>query len=439
MIAPNTQTNADFHTAFVNTLDHQPWPWLKAQRMAQYSRFEAIGFPTMKHEEWKYTDVAPVKETPFHLAAHAGQVSADAFRHLVPDDALVIVFVDGLLSPELSCIHDAETGVALHPLSAVLQAESDLARQALDVWQGEEEDCFASLNAALAEEGAYLWIGKGIAVAKEIHMVYLFTDQAEGMMTFPRNIMEIGTNSDVKIVQSFIGVDPHAQYFSNVLTHLRIKAGARVQLTQIQTDSRQAYQLHTTYALQERDSHLEAFTLTAGGKLTRNTLTIRQTGPGGHTAVNGLYTVRDQQLVDNHTVIDHRCEHGSSEQLYKGILHGKGKTVFNGKIFVRPEAQQTNAYQLNRNLLLSPRAEANTKPQLEIYADDVKCSHGASVGPLDANELFYLLSRGIPKERAISMLSHGFVEDVLATVQNESLRDRLRQTLAGFFLATEVA
>jgi Fe-S cluster assembly protein SufD len=437
MIAPNTQTNADFHAAFVNTLAHQPW--LKAQRMAQYSHFETLGFPTTKHEEWKYTDVAPVQETAFHLPTRAGQVSTDAFRHLVPDDALVMVFVDGILSPELSCIHDAETGVALHPLSTVIQAKSDLARGTLDAWPGEEEDCFATLNAALAEEGTYLWIGKGIAVAKEIHMVYLFTDQAQGMMTFPRNIVEIGTNSEVKIVQSFIGADPQAQYFSNVLTHMHIGAGARVQLTQIQNDSLQAYQLHTTYVLQERDSHLEAFTLTTGGKLTRNTLTIRQTGPGAHSALNGLYTVRDQQLMDNHTVIDHQCEHGSSEQLYKGILHGKGKTVFNGKIFVRSDAQQTNAYQLNRNLLLSPKAEANTKPQLEIYADDVKCSHGASVGPFDDNELFYLLSRGIPKERAISMLSHGFVEDVLATVRNEDLRDRLRQTLSGYFLATEVA
>ena len=220
---------------------------------------------------------------------------------------------------------------------------------------------------------------------------------------------------------------------------MHIGANARVQLTQVQNDNLQAYHLHNTYVQQARDSRLDAFTLTAGGKLPRNTLTVGQTGPGAHAAINGLYTVRDHQLVDNHTVIDHRCEHGSSEQLYKGILQGKGKTVFNGKIFVRPEAQQTNAYQLNRNLLLSPKAEANTKPQLEIYADDVKCSHGASVGPLDANELFYLLSRGIPQERAISMLSHGFVEDVLATVKNEGLRDRLRQTLASYFLATEGA
>ena len=258
-------------------------------------------------------------------------------------------------------------------------------------------------------------------------------------MTFPRNIVEIGPNSDVKIVQSFIGVDAHAHYFSNMLTHMCIGANAHVQFTQIQTDTLQAYQLHNTTIVQERDSQLGAFTLTAGGKLTRNTLTIRQCGPGAHTAINGLYAVREQQLVDNHTVIDHRCEHGSSQQLYKGILHGKGKTVFNGKIFVRPEGQQTNAYQLNRNLLLSPRAEANTKPQLEIYADDVKCSHGASVGPLDANELFYLMSRGLPRERAISMLSRGFVEDVLTTVQSDHLRDRLRQSLTGYFLATEVA
>jgi Fe-S cluster assembly protein SufD len=438
MIAPTTQTSTDFHAAFVTALDHQPWSWLKSKRMAQYNRFETLGFPTTKQEEWKYTNVAPVQEALFHLPVHAGAVTADAYRQVVPDDALVLVFVDGILSRDLSRIRGADTGVALHPLSAVIDAESDLARVALDVWPGEEEDCFASLNAALTEEGAYLWIGKGTVVTKEVHMVYLFTDQAEGIMAFPRNIMDIGANSEVKIVQSFIGADPHTKYFSNVLTHLRIGANARVQFTQIQTDSLQAYQLQNTHVVQERDSHLEAFTLTVGGRITRNTLTVRQSGPGAHTAINGLYAVRDRQLVDNHTVIDHRCEHGSSQQLYKGILNGKGKTVFNGKIFVRSEGQQTNAYQLNRNLLLSPKAEANTKPQLEIYADDVKCSHGASVGPLDANELFYLLSRGIPEERAISMLSHGFVEDVLDTVRNESLRDRLRQTLSAYFLATEV-
>lgn len=439
MIAPHTQTRADFHAAFVDTLEHQPWPWLKAHRMAQYNRFETLGFPTRKHEEWKYTDVTPVQETPFHLSTQAGTVSTEAYVNLVPDDALVLVFVDGILSPALSHVHDAPIGVALHPLSALIQAESDLASGALEVWPGEEEDCFASLNAALAEEGAYLWVGKGIVLPHEIHLVYHFTDQAAGTMCFPRNVVDIGAHSEVKIVQSFIGADTQAQYFSNVLTHMRVGANARVQFTQIQNDSLQAYHLHNTCVLQERDSHVEAFTLCAGGKMIRNTLAVRQMGPGAHSAVNGLYAVRDQQLTDNHTVIDHRFEHGTSDQLYKGILHGKGKTVFNGKIFVRPEAQQTNAYQLNRNLLLSPKAEANTKPQLEIYADDVKCSHGASVGPLDANELFYLLSRGIPKERAISLLSHGFVEDVLVTVQDEDLRDRLRQTLAAYFQATEEA
>ena len=407
--------------------------------MAQYSRFEAVGFPTKKHEEWKYTDVAPIRETPFHLPVQAGTVSVDVFKYLVPDDALALVFVDGILSSELSCIQDAPTGVALHPLSAMMQAESDLTRRALEVWPGEEEDCFTSLNAALAEEGVYLWVGQGTIVTPEIHLVHLFTDQAEGMMTFPRNTLEIGANSEVKIVQSFIGADPQARYFSNVLTHMRIGANARVQFTQIQNDNLQAYHLHNTHIVQARASQLEAFTLTTGGKITRNTLRLCQSGAGAHTGLNGLYTVRDQQLVDNHTAIDHECEHGSSQQLYKGILNDQGKTVFNGKIFVRPEAQQTNAYQLNRNLLLSPQAEANTKPQLEIYADDVKCSHGASVGPLDANELFYLLSRGLPRERAISMLSHGFVEDVLGTVKDEHLRDRLRQTLTGYFLATEVA
>jgi len=237
-------------------------------------------------------------------------------------------------------------------------------------------------------------------------------------------------------VQTSASLDDQACW-TNAHTQIHVAQNSQVAYTQIQADSLAAYHIHNTQVHVARDSQVECFTLTTGGRVVRNNFNVALDGPGIDMTLNCLSTARGHQHVDHHTVVDHRAPHSMSSQLYKNILADKGRTVFNGKIFVRQAAQQTNAYQLNRNLLLSGKAEADTKPQLEIFADDVRCTHGATVGPINDAELFYLQSRGMTRDQAISVMSHGFAEDVLATVSDDEMRDSMRTLLVDFFDAIE--
>lgn len=441
MIAPNTTATTDktaaYQTALATVQTQDAWPWLKTQRAEQYTRFETLGFPNRRHEEWKYTNLSALQKNQFTLAQQPGAFDPSLYESFLPADAIGMVFVDGFFMPELSRLDDLPEGLSVRPLSALLKEDAELAKAAMEPREGDQAECFTLLNTALAREGVVLKVEPGTAVAREVHIIHAFSREAQGTMTFPRNVLDIGAGSEVKLFQTSLSADPESQYFSNALTHMTLGANAHVRFVQVQLDSLSAFQVQMTRVVQAQDSQFHNFILTVGGALVRNSLAVEQAGTGVHTGMHGLTGVRGKQHVDNHTVVNHRFEHGTSDQLYKGILQDKGRTVFNGKIYVQPAAQLTNAYQLNRNLLLSPKAQAYTRPQLEIYADDVKCTHGASVGPLDQDQLFYLLSRGIPREQAVSLLARGFVEDVLAAVP-ENVRDRLRQHLNNYFVATEI-
>ena len=441
MIAPTTTANTDktaaYQSALITLQTQEAWPWLKTQRADQYTRFETLGFATRQDEEWKYTSVKALQKNQFTLAQQPGHLEPALYESLLPEDAVSLVFVDGFFMPSLSRLAELEAGLSIHPLSALLKEGADLAKTAMDPWEGDQAECFSVLNTALARDGVVLKVDDNTQLTKEIHFVHAYSGDAHGTMTFPRNLLEIGSGCEVKLFQTSLSADPEAKYFSNALTHMTIGANSHVRFVQVQLDSLSAYQFQMTRVLQAQDSQFHNFVLTTGGDLVRNSLAIEQAGTGAHTGMHGLTAVRAKQHVDNHTVVNHRFEHGTSNQLYKGILRDEGRTVFNGKIYVQPAAQLTNAYQLNRNLLLSPKAQAYTRPQLEIYADDVRCTHGASVGPLDQEQLFYLLSRGIPRAQAVSLLAHGFVEDVLEAVP-DNVRDRLRQHLNNYFVATEI-
>ncbi len=432
-----TQSSTDFHQVYEDLQKQRPPQWLTRLRQAGMEGFTTTGFPTRKHEEYKYTNMTALQAQRFALPGTAGDPSPSVLDKVVPEDAARFVFVDGHFSSQLSCFDGIEPWIEFRPVSELLSERTSPLHRWLGQPDHRVDDPFAGLNQALFQDGLLIHIKPEAALEQDIHLVSLFSGTTPDLMTFPRHGLHIGSGAEVNIVESSLSLDPRACYFHNAQTNIVIEANACVSYTQVQTDSPAAYHIHSTHMELAQDSQVDLFTLTVGGKLVRNNLEVLLNGSGIDVTLNGLYAVCDQQHTDNHTVVDHRFPHSTSSQLYKGLLSGRGRTVFNGKIFVRSEAQQTNAYQLNRNLLLSPGTEADTKPQLEIFADDVRCTHGATVGPISGDELFYLKSRGIARDQAVSLLSHGFIEDVLTTVPDPDLQKRLRDIMNGYFTAIE--
>ena len=436
MVSPTT-SSTDFYQVYEDLQHQHPPQWLTNMRRAGIEGFAATGFPTRKHEEYKYTNVKALQERQFNLPRGMVEVSEALLDSLVSNDAARLVLVDGRFVPQLSHWEEIADEVDIQAVADILSQEENT----LQHWLGQPQrgvyDPFAGLNQALFQDGVLIRVKAKAVIDSDIHIVNLFSGTTPDTMAFPRHGIAIGQSAEVSLIETSLSLDPAACYFHNGQTNLSIAANASVRYTQVQTDSQAAYHVHNTHVEVEQDSQVDLFTLTVGGKLVRNNLDVVLNGSGIDITLNGLYAVRDQQHVDNHTVVDHRHPNSVSSQLYKGLLSGQGRTVFNGKIFVRSAAQQTNAYQLNRNLLLSEGTEADTKPQLEIFADDVRCTHGATAGSINEDELFYLESRGIAHDQAVSLLSHGFVEDVLTSIEDEDLQQRLRDILNGYFTAIE--
>jgi Fe-S cluster assembly protein SufD len=411
--------------------------WLNDIREEGFSRFETIGFPTRKDEEWKYTSVKAIQDRSFQLAAKPSELDLSRYHDFLSPDFTELVFIDGVFSESHSRVSDLPQGLTVKPLErAIAEEDAPVKSFLLDNKVGPKNP-FASLNTAFVRNGAFIQLADKTVCERIIHLAYIFTGEIPDLMCFPRNVIQIGSSSQVGILESYICKEKNAAYFSNAVTEMAIGANARVDYCKIQADSMAAYHVSDTRITQASDSNLESCCLTTGGKLVRNNLAILIEGSGVHAGLDGLYTIRGDQHVDNHTEVDHQQPNSTSSQLYKGILRDKSRAVFNGKIFVRQAAQQTNAYQLNRNLLLSPDAEADTKPQLEIFADDVRCTHGATIGKLNEVELFYLQSRGIIRENAVTMMSRGFGEEVLLQIENEALRGKLSRVFGEYFLDGE--
>ena len=428
----------DYHKAYRSIGEDKSPDWLNDVRDEGFTRFEALGFPTRKHEEWKYTSVKTIQDRSFKLAAKTAEdVNLSDYDDLRSTDFVELVFVDGIYAPQASRIDTLAEGLTIKPLEQAIADEEPEAKRFLSENNISPDNPFAGLNTAFVRNGAFVQLADKVACDRIVHLIYVFTGTNPDLMCFPRNILHIGTSSQIGILETYVCRSEGAVYFNNTVTEMAIGANARVDYCKIQTDSMAAYHVSNTRITQAADSHLESCCLTTGGKLVRNNLSIVLDGSGIHAGLDGIYAIGGDQHVDNHTEVDHRQPNSTSSQLYKGILRDKSRAVFNGKIFVRQPAQLTNAYQLNRNLLLSPDAEADTKPQLEIFADDVRCTHGATIGKLNEVELFYLQSRGVPRETAIRMLSHGFAEEVLLQVENVPLREKLHMVLGEYFSEDE--
>ena len=386
-------------------------PWLQSLRERAFERFTSLGFPTTRDEEWRFTNVAPIARATFGPAEPA----AAALPAMLDFPAVRLVFVNGRFAAELSS-RDLPAGVTVRPLAA---AESHLGRYA-----SFEQHAFVALNTAFIEEGVFLEVARGAVVAQPIYLVFLSAGDAPAI-SHPRNLAIIGSQAQVSIVESFLGASDQ-KYFTNAVTEIVADDGAIVDHYKVQQEGAQAFHMASMHVQLGRDANFTSHSISLGGALVRNDIT-GVLSEGCECTLNGFYHVTGTQHVDNHTTIDHAKPHGTSHELYKGILDGKSTAVFNGKILVRKDAQKTDAKQTNKNLVLSEDATINTKPELQIFADDVRCTHGATIGQIDPESVFYLQSRGIGKEDARSMLTLAFARDILDRVKVEPLRDRLEQ------------
>ena len=404
---------------------------LVARRREAFDRFSAVGFPTAKDEEWRFTPLGPIAGTAWALGGPAAGAPVRAedlapFRFDQPDWT-TLVFVDGRFDAGLSHRPAPGGGVTVETIAEALARDPALGAQVGTVAPLDATP-FAALNAAFAREGAVVRVPAGGAPADPIHLLFVSTAAGAGTSSQLRTLVVVEAGARAQIVESYVGVG-EAKYFTNAVTEVVVAEGARVEHCRIQRESESGYHIGLTHVEQARDSHYRSFTLAMGGAIARHDLRARLGAENVETLLYGLYLGRGEQLVDNHTVIYHDQPNCRSWEVYKGILDGKSHAVFNGKVFVKPAAQKTDAKQTNRNLLLSSTAKVDTKPQLEIFADDVKCTHGATVGRLDESAYFYLQSRGIPRARAQELLTYAFAAEVVGEVESTPVREALDRLL----------
>ncbi|MCG6659253.1 Fe-S cluster assembly protein SufD [Halomonas campisalis] len=410
---------------------HGPEPtWIAARRQAGAARFEALGFPTRRVEEWKYTDVRPIAGGDFALAETADFSPAAAAALTLPLDAHRLTFVDGVFSAELSQLDGLPAGVALLPLSQALDENHEAVGGPLGRLTGVEFSPFAALNTAFMEEGALLRLAPRTVVDKPIILQFLSRAGETPVMSHPRILVEAGSRSQATVIEHHLG-EADAANFTNLVEEIILDRGANLTHYKLQEAPLGDLHVASIHVEQGRDSRYTSFNLNLGGGLVRNDLVTDLNGEGAEANFNGLFFGQGRQHVDNHTLANHNAPHTYSNETYKGILDDRARGVFNGKVIVKRDSQKIEAYQSNANLLLSDRAEIDTKPELEIYADDVKCSHGATTGQLDEEAVFALRTRGLDEQTARGLLTLAFAGEVMEQVALDAVAERVELAVAG--------
>jgi Fe-S cluster assembly protein SufD len=407
-------------------------PWLARLREAGLSSFEQQGFPTLKDEDWRFTNVAPIANLPFQPALGlpdgdgiSGRVAQIPFTLL---DGPRLVFVNGHFSREHSTLHNSPPGVRIENLAAALAADSSLLEKHLGQYAHLDGNSFAALNQAMFADGAFLRVPAGVDVVKPIEFIFVSSARHPGETCHPRNLVIAEAGSRVTIVESYVGAHD-TRYFTNAVTELVVGDSATVELLKFQDETPNAFHVATIQGKFGRASNVTVHSFALGARLSRNNIRAHLAGEGLECVLNGLYLTKGEQLADHHMVVEHAQPRCASHEYFNGILDDSSKGVFHGRILVRPIAQKTDAKQTNKNLLLSDDATADTKPQLEIYADDVKCTHGATIGQLNDESIFYLRSRGLSVETAKRMLIHAFAGEIIARIHSEPVREELDQVL----------
>jgi Fe-S cluster assembly protein SufD len=411
--------------------------WLAPLRRRGLERFREVGYPSPKDEEWRFTPTAPIARAEFGLEpSRATAVSPSRLEPFVfgRPEWPRLVFVDGRFAPGLS-VGPSHPGVRVCSLGEALESASPLLEGNLGRHAGVAATPFTALNTAFMREGGVVEVRPGAVLAEPIHLLFLATESAAESAAHPRVLILVGEGARAQLIESYLTIAPGTRYFTNAVTEVVVGPDAWVEHGRIQRESEAAYHVAFTQVEQARGSHYRSFSLAMGGAISRHNLHVRLGQPGIESLLYGLYLGHGEQLIDNHTAIFHDERDCRSWEVYKGLLDDRSHGVFNGKIFVKPEAQKTDAKQTNRVLLLSETASVDTKPQLEIFADDVKCTHGAAVGQLDAQAAFYLQTRGMPRVAASRLLTYAFAAEVLNEVASEPVRAALdgvvQERLAG--------
>ena len=407
--------------------------WLCPLRKEAISRFAQMGFPTRRNEQWRHTNLAQLERTPFKFAppVSLNSEAAARVRALLFDsaEAIQMVFVNGYFAPDLSSPCRASDGLTVSTLAQAVQAQPELARHLLARHARYEDHPFVALNTAFMRDGAFIFVADGRKLESPIHLLFVSTAPGEAVVSHPRNLFIVGDSAQAQIVETYAGLADEA-YFTNATTEVVLSRNSRVDHYKVQRESPMAFHLGAVQAFQAQGSRYVSLAISFGAALARNDIASTLGAEGCECILNGLYLGADSQHLDTHTRLDHSAPNCRSRQLYKGILGGQASAVFNGRIHVRPNAQKTDAIQSNQCLLLSEAATINSQPQLEIFADDVKCTHGAAVGQLDEDGVFYLRSRGLAEPQARGLLTFAFANEIVEWIKVAPLRKSLESLIA---------
>jgi len=398
--------------------------WLNRLRADAVDRVGALTVPTTRDEDWRFTDISPLTRIPFQPARSATRLAlADIEQYSLPEAAARLVFVDGVHVPQLS---SNQARVIVENLAPGASQQSATLEAHLGRYAGFQHNAFAALNTAFLQDGALIVAPRNAAAAAPIHLLFVATRQ--DVAAHPRCLVVAEAGSEITVIEDFVALQDEV-YFTNAVTEIAVGDGARVRHIRVQRESGKAFHIANCAVQLAHASRYQSVSVALGARISRYNLNVLQAAEGIECAIDGLALIAGRQLADTHTSIDHAQPHGVSRQLHKCIVGGAAHAVFNGKIVVRPGAQLTDSSQSSRNLLLTSKAHVDTKPQLEIFADDVKCAHGATVGQLDAEEVFYLSSRGLTDAAARNLLTYAFGAEIIDRIPVATLRRRLEQTV----------
>jgi len=407
--------------------------WVQGLRESAIKRFAENGFPSRRDEEWKYTDLTGMSEQTFQPVVTPGTGSdgqPTEKSQIDHDNAIIIAFENGRWLFTEAGLDLPPPGVTITSLGKMLSDFPDRIKQHLALFTNPADHSLVSLNTAFSHEGAFVHIEKGVVLDRPIRLQYRSTSQDQPHLSLPRNLIVLEEGAEAVVVETYASENPFAAYWNNIHTEVALGQNARLEHIQVQDESLAAYHTTFTNVQQARDSRYVSHVYALGGLLARSDLDVSLEDSGAECELNGLTLTSGNQHIDHHTRIDHIEPDCSSRELYKGILADSSRGVFNGKIYVHPDAQRTAAFQSNPNLLLSRKAEIDTKPQLEIFADDVKCSHGATIGQLDQEALFFLRSRGIDELNARNILISAFAQEIVKKVSHSELQEELSELVS---------
>ena len=433
------------HTSYANDFRAQAdalpgahVPWLRELRNNAMDMFVEQGFPTTRTEDWKYTDVRAVAKRFFKPPTGLKKIDDSLLRRWWLDDELVhrLVFIDGRHAPELSPFNTLLNGVTVTSLARALENHPELLESRMGSCVDLEQPGFNAFNTAFMNDGAYIHLGRDVVLEQPVHLLFISSGMPD-VMSVVRNVVIAEQGSKATIIESYVSLDK-ATCLTSTVSEILLEGDAEIEHYKLEQENEATYHMAGIYVGQDRDSRFTSHNISFGGKLVRNDIQVALDGSGAGCTLNGLYVTHGRQHVDNHTRIDHNQPNTSSNEGYKGVLDGRSRAVFNGRVIVHKDAQKTAAQQSNHNLLLSKNAEVDAKPQLEIFADDVKCAHGCTVGQLDEDALFYLRSRALDMETARNLLVYAFAADVLDRIKLQPVRKMLEQQLTGRLMGAEM-